>query len=570
MNKVVIRATNRSNKGDLSYPWDSQALPASDLSVQKLRNILVDDFKQMFAHVEIVGNAFLHPQFEKLLDMLKALKLEELSLYVPVGIQIKEYAVLLAQKKVDTIKMYMTGIDARTNDMFLGKGAFRVLQENIMAAQKEGLRVAVEFLVNQKNWLTLPDVIEYAQAKSISVVFTEMMPLGSFKKKEAAMIKGNDLLMFWNALLKWKERNDLPLVGGYSAFIDNNGGCEYARTVFINEHGNTAACYLDSLFAQSGKNKTANKKCADCFSWKVWQKIKMVERGKKETPKRIDEKKEAIFKEVFKAYDEIKNSRKQSEEIAGKLKIAGEDFEGQSLLAVAEAFQIVKRLGGIKIDWQDAYQTRKNKTLFRINANCEYKKIKKIIQDIRFSGMKDITLMGESGYDILRHKALRHILGDLQKGGFTVTAYLGGFHSKKDEQIFHRFGVGQYFFEVYGANAETHDRLARKKGSFDEIMASMEGLLEKKEAGEIQMGLGYVLSEENAAELSQMVGFAGMLAIGLSVIPIQEKYSKCGSKLIPQRNTLKAAEDLCRGNEDRPENARVSIWNASEFETYLL
>lgn len=570
MNRVVIKATSRSDKKAPNYPWEPQTFPAVDLPVQKLRDILVNDFKLMFSHAEIVGNAFLHPQFEGLLEMLKTLKLAELSLYVPVGLQIKERADALTQRGVSAIKMHMAGIDARTNDMFLGKGSFRVLQENIDAAQKAGLRVVVEFLVNRKNWQTLPDVIEYAQAKSIGAIFTEMMPLGAFKKRDAAIIGGKDLLMFWDALLKWKERNNLPDIGGYSAFVDNHYGCEYARTVFINEHGNTAACYLDSLFMQSGKNKTANKKCADCFSWKEWQKIKMSGKERKIASKAADKKNEAIFREVFRAYDEIKNDRNQPAEISGKIKIAEEKLEGESLMAVAEAFQIARHLGGMKIDWQNTYQAQKKKALFRIGYKYEYKKVKKIIQDIRFSGMRDVTLMGESGNDILRYKALRHMLGDLQKGGFSVTAWLGGFRSKKDEKLFSRFGVSRYFFEVYGANAETHDRLTRKKGSFDEIMASIEGLLEKKEAGEIQMGLGYVLSEENAEELSQMVGFAGMLAVGLTIIPMQEKHLKLGSKLIPSSHALKMAEELCRVNDDRPENARVSFWNAGEFEVYSL
>ena len=139
----------------------------------------------------------------------------------------------------------------------------------------------------------------------------------------------------------------------------------------------------------------------------------------------------------------------------------------------------------------------------------------KVAQDFKALGGKRIEL---SGGEPLLHKDIDHLLQFLKKIGLEVNIFTCGAISKgtnyknamqKKAQLLKRTGVDKVVFSLHGANARTHDDIARSPGSFSHTVEFIQELVKEK----LIVGVHFVPMTLNFEEFRDLVNFAAQLGV---------------------------------------------------------
>jgi MoaA/NifB/PqqE/SkfB family radical SAM enzyme len=541
MKRVVFKITDRQNSKFFSYPQKKEIKKqTTDISLESIKKIIVEDYKQLFDEAELTGSGvFLHPELEKIVDFLeKTTKF----VWLEAGEEdLKKYQKIIQKEKVG-LKFYLAGLKPEENDILMGSGAFKRIEKNIDFALKEGKQVSIDFLIHQKNWKTLPSVIDFSNQKKLSLNFQELMPLGDATKKEKLILSGEDLRSFWKALVNWKLKGFR--FSAFSNFLSNHGNCRFEKIIVFNELGCLEKCPLDSFFTSvEKKNSLQNTKCASCFCWdkKLDFSDSSLTKGKN--------KKETTLAMVAKAY--YQRELFPEVNIDKALKINQKE-DPKTIAEIAESFNLVRRMDGVSWDWFSNYQKQEEELNLIITnqSNLDYhfypKPFKKetisfpevgsFLEEANFKGISRVIL---SGGDILLFPQIKELFQFLGKVNLQAVFSLDGWNFEKYQEEIIKIPNASFGFEVYGATASVHDKHVGKEGAFDKIMEAMEFLIDKEKP----VGLNYILTQKNLKELESMINFASMLELSFfNLTPVEDKFTKISKAYANSSKNIADAE----------------------------
>lgn len=523
------------------------------MSVSQLSKKLGVEYKRGFEEIKLVGNAFAHPEFPKLMHVFGKLGLQSLVVEVPSNVSLAPHIKSLKSGRATGVVLCASDISASSNDALLGKGSFAKLEKNLSTARKSGMEVEINFIVTKKNWVKLPDIIEFYREKGVYLHFNELMPLGDVERAEKMIMSREESRRFWNAVVGWKDNNPVN-IGGHSNLIDNSEPCQFFDTVYINEAGLVQTCPLDQYFRSSGvkrKNNPQNTHCGACFKW-VNPKDGYT-KGKKTCTA-----KDQLVKEVFMAYESLKDKKAASSFKAGDF--SKEMFTKKNFDSISDAFGMIKRLETLKVNWVDNYHASGRDAVMPLNnkSNLRYRFCRKessktlplkdalqSLNELDFCGQKNIFL---AGGDILLYPHLKKLLKELDKKKFAVSLMLDGWNFKKHKAFILRSKIRALYFNVFGSTPEMHDKEVGVKGAFTRIMDNLEDLLEAEAGSPIMLGFNYILTEKNFSQLEQLIDFAGMLnAEAVNIVPVQDFCVGVKLRYIPSPKTMSKVNKLCLG-----------------------
>ena len=566
MRKVVIRITNRVPSGRSAYPWIREK-EIRDIPPQKLAAILINNLKQSFDEVELIGSGtLLHPEFETILKLAAKTKPKSLTVDIS-GSDIAKIGKLLKKNGATHFKTRLAGIDQRSHDAVFGKGSFSEFRKNLSVAHTLGVPLTAEFNVCKNNWNYLPHVLRMGVEDGFAIHFAEMMPLGEFEQTKDLLLSKREAELFWNFLRHWGEQG--IAVFGHSNILPNQKKCEYSQIIFLDEAGNFGTCPLDSCFLdKKKKNNFRNLFCNECFQFPAWQG-KEVGAKKRKSSGRSEEKQGSKRKMTKTSFDlelvnEIIGLYNSYSDKPGLLHNAatleadaaaliGKDFSAEEIKKIERAYGIVSRMSGLRVNWLENYLDIPDSAYLEITEATDMRyafrkkasRAKHLTLDAIRETLRNTHLIGTElvlcGGDLLKHPGIKDVLDYIGREQPRSAMLLDGWNFNERKTALRNL-ESFYYFELFGSTAYTHDKHTGREGSFDRIMEAMEFLLENDK----QIGVQYVLTSKNSDELEQMMSFCGMLDIPrFQIVSARERFSGVTAGYRDQASHMARARRMC-------------------------
>lgn len=565
MRKVVIRITNRVSSGRSSYPW-SREEENRDISPQKLAAVLIENLKQSFDEIELVGpGTLLHPKLESILKIVKKAGPDSLTVDVS-GAEISKSGKFLKKSGVTRFKTRLAGIDQRSHDAVFSKGSFSEFRKNFSVAHTLGIPLTVEFHLCKNNWRSLPNVLRMGVEEGFSVHFTELMPIGDIEQTSDLVLSRKEAELFWNCLRHWGEQG--LTVFGHSNVLPNQKKCDYSQIIFLDEKGDFGTCLLDYHFSgKKQKNSFRNLLCNECFNFPIWQEDEIkFKKGKKGSGKEKTNKGKSVqsfpdfelLREIVNVYNSysakpglLQEASIQGGDAAG---LIGREFNAEEIRKIERVFGIVSRMAGLRVNWLENYFNIPDSAYLEITEATDMKyafkkkssQAKHLAIEIIKETLQETHLMGTEavlcGGDLLKHPRIKDVFDYLGHQKPRSAMLLDGWNFSEKKSVLRNL-ESFYYFELFGSTAYTHDKHTGREGSFDRIMEAMEFLLENNK----QIGVQYVLTSRNSDELEQMMSFCGMLDIPrFQIVGVRERFSGVVSGYRDKSSHMAVARRMCR------------------------
>jgi radical SAM protein with 4Fe4S-binding SPASM domain len=180
--KIYLDITTACN---LNCPFCLSRKGNKFISLQTVERIAKEIERLGIMYVKIGGgDPILHPDFEEILRVLRAAGCF-ITMSTNSTTMTQKIAKLLAELNVRT-SVSIEGLE-RTNDMFRGKGHFKIALKTLELLKREGVETLLRVTLLRENLKEVPELVKLAKEKGVKIKFSYCRPAGNAVKNRIVL-----------------------------------------------------------------------------------------------------------------------------------------------------------------------------------------------------------------------------------------------------------------------------------------------------------------------------------------------------------------------------------------------